>query len=294
MKTKEKKKNKGISKKHDDLFKEPWCPLFGEIPHPFEYEPASQIRRCIEIILRSREIWDIDNDSWMLFKKEHSFPSWPEPEEIDYPQDLILAAREISRLSPEIYRDAVLSFPMDTGEPVYYKKEDGTSDTCNSLDTVPEYAIKAVKHLALGKARDTIEKLPEFAILAILTIDEAWLAFRFIEEDGEPEESPSVIKSVQNASGLLNHALDLIHKEEINLIEKEKEDSADDILRGQKVIEGAKAGGKERGKEIRKLNEEKRKAWQEEDKIIREQYPTLKFKTDRAKLIRKRLKAQGK
>lgn len=198
------------------FFKKPWCPLFGHIfwndePLP----PSSQIERCFSIIQDARRLWktedtkgfDCSHQGWY---GEHS---WPEPEEIpDYPKDLILAAREISRCWMSIYQYSVLHSHQPDA---YYKKENGDSEPRHTLDTVWDKAIDVAKSICHSnyfdkdgtlKPINKFEDIPGFAILAILAIKEAHWALRLIVEVGESEDNPEVIKLVQVAGSLLARA----------------------------------------------------------------------------------------
>lgn len=200
------KKNKEKKKERNDGTM-PWCPLFGIVFPSGSYPPASQSSRCLIIIRDARAIWDIYDYSWHLLKSEPLNPSWPEPEEVDYPRDLLIVARDISNNFIGISSDAAIpGRHIAQGEQDWYKKIDGTYETYYSLDTNPEDAIEAAKRRALGEAGEIIEKIPDFAILAILAIEEAWFALTCIEEDGEPEDDLFILKSVQMAQSLLSQA----------------------------------------------------------------------------------------
>lgn len=82
-------------KEYEDLFNNPWCPLFGELPYFPELHPSSQIERCINTIETARSIWKISLnpvDDYFLGT------SWPSADEVHpYSEKLLESARTIFR-----------------------------------------------------------------------------------------------------------------------------------------------------------------------------------------------------
>jgi hypothetical protein len=193
------------------FFKKPWCPLFGWIFWNDEpLAPSSQTKRCFNIIQEARRLWQTEDSDGIDRSDGWRGPhSWPEPEEIpDYPKDFILAAREIGRCWMSIYQYCVI----ETDE--YYKKENGDYLPRHTLDTVWDKAIvaKSICHTNYFDKDGTLkpihkfEDIPGFKILAIFAIKEAHWALRLIIQEGETEDNPKVMKSVQIAGLLLARA----------------------------------------------------------------------------------------
>jgi hypothetical protein len=241
-------------KKEEDNFNGSWCPLFGRLPNVEQYPASSPIRRCIEIINASRQLWDIDINSSGNLKDSTALPLKNSHEAVNYPQSLIDVAREISNNYDGIYTDAVLYMPKLRGEKVWYKKETGEYEPYHQLDTVTEHAIEVSKHRALGKESDTIEKIPDYAILAILAIEEARFVLHCIKE-GESEDDPSVLKSVLIARSLLERASDLEQEETIQRLENDITENSPKIKKLENIENNRKKNLKEATTEnIRKAN----------------------------------------
>ena len=60
----------------DDLFKNPWCPLFGHLPEIEDNTPNTPASRCIGIITEARSLWGINP----FFHVTDT--SWPEAEDL--------------------------------------------------------------------------------------------------------------------------------------------------------------------------------------------------------------------
>lgn len=212
----EKRKEKGLYK---DLFKEPWCPLFGSLP--LIEEPPSTIKsRCIDIILNARLLWkvyELVNDLEYEGMPELSNlyfcnfaginyrgnNNWPEPEEVPkYPKDALLSARAVFRNAYRIMLDAQFYSGGGSALKAWYKKKNDTADLVRSPDQVSEDLLSSIARGFIGVSQD----INGYKVFAILAIKEAWEALKEILYYRRSEDSPEVMEHVQAAGSLLARA----------------------------------------------------------------------------------------
>lgn len=206
-----------------ELFENPWCPLFGELIYPNENTPpSSQIGRCIKIIIESRKLWEVSPFELDLYRLNEN--SWPEPEDIpDYPKALIEAAREIQDQSSNIVQHATGWLYPDSHEFPYLPTDRKYYQTLDSsTETTIEYARQFCKK---------IEDIPDFKILAVLAIDEAYFTLDLMIRDGKSEDYPLVRECEQDAENLLAKAKELLAEEDIK-------EAREDISAAERTIEG--------------------------------------------------------
>lgn len=207
------------------VFSEPWCPLFGWWP---DFDPPalpnSQVDRCLEIITQAREIWEIGPFGNLLFEEdEDGLPtqlsadsSYPDPEEVsEYPKEALESARTIFIGRHSTFQHA----GWDRINP----------STPTPLKDLWRGLVSFAKQGYVSRSVDP--QVPDYAILAILALGEAWDSLCFLCDGGDGESDPSLIKRVQGAS-------DLIHLAKSMEMEEDAEagwDAADQ--RGKELIE---------------------------------------------------------
>ena len=175
-----------------DLLESPWCPLFGQIrvPCDFDIPSFSPVHEIIDVIMQARSLW-FATDSLPLLDIGADLPGcfsnrcWPEPEEIDnYPSDLIRVVR------------AIWMFAKNGGlyEHVGYHRY---LDPLNGIDIriyTSFFNLKA--SLVITKIRELLSEIYidqnrgtyvvknevfipiyDYALLGLLAIAEAWWSF---------------------------------------------------------------------------------------------------------------------
>lgn len=199
------------------IFDEDWHPLYGSLP-PYIVAPKSQAARCISIIQDARKIWLEDWQNWTntlndfiaaheAEREKHANveagpqlkEKWHDAKEV---ADKLAWAMFCECI--HIYQHSVL----DDAPHCYYKKENGKVDTKHSLDTVWEKAVSFIREYLdrWGFCYEGIERIPDYAFLAIIAIHEAHYALQSIYEYKESDEDVLLIEDVQIASAILLQA----------------------------------------------------------------------------------------
>lgn len=190
----------------DYLEKDSWCPLFGRLPT--NDIPSSQVYQCIQIIIRARQLWKIP-----LFQ------------ESQYPEDYLLTARTIFHCHDSTTQHAINGF---------YKRSDGKILEKHTLDSNWEFAVTFVRGIHRGYYFDN--DIPDWAILAVFAIAEAWHVITDILLYGDSEDDPLITKPVQVALCLLIRASEQYNESLIKTVE-------DHVKRGKRIQKAAIQGG---------------------------------------------------
>ena len=201
------------------IFDEEWHPLSGSLP-PYVVAPKSQVARCVNIIKDARKIWHEDLKDWTSaigaiiaaheaqrekFEKDKcdAGPQWKEKwYDVNAVADKLAWA--IFTECVHIYQHSVL----EDAPRCYYKKETGEVDTKHSLDTVWGKAVCFIREYLgrWGFCGEGIERIPDYAFLAIIAIHEAHYVLQSIYEYQESEEDVSLVEDVQVAASILLQA----------------------------------------------------------------------------------------
>ena len=190
----------------DYLTEDSWCPLFGRLPT--NDIPSSQVYKCVQIITKARQLWKI-----------------PPVEKSRYPKDYIMTARTILNSHYSTTLHVIDGF---------YKRSDGKILEKHTLDSNWEFAVRFVRwhHYSYYFDYD----IPDWAILAIFAIAEAWHVIKDILINGDSEDDPLIMKTVQDALCLLIRASEQYNAELAEAVE-------DCVRRGKRVEKGAMRGG---------------------------------------------------
>lgn len=200
-----------------EIFDEEWHPLYGNLP-PYAVVPKSQAARCVNIIQDARKIWHEDLKNWTdalndiiaaheaqreQYAGAEAGPQWKEKWH-DAKEVADKLARAIFCECVHIYQHSVL----EDAPRCYYKKEDGSADTKHSLDTVWKKAVRFIQTnlYRWGFCREGLDRIPDYAFLAIIAIHEAQSVLQSIYEYQESEEDVSLVENVQIAASMLLQA----------------------------------------------------------------------------------------
>jgi hypothetical protein len=184
----------------------------------------------MSVIIEARNLWDV------LFLNGIPTSALPTPEDISqftkdmpyvdapgYSEKRVLTARTIFAAHMSICQHSLIQDPRKD----WYKKEDGNIEEVNTLASVWERAVDMARY---SHAYGYIDlDTPDYDILAILAISEAWDAAENILYYREPEDDRLVIKAVQEAQDLLAKALEL-KNEEIERVRKRTIEDQDKVI----------------------------------------------------------------
>lgn len=172
-----------------------WCPLHGFLPH-YDYSPSSNISRCVDIICRARDLWNVDYcviDSY--FRKNTPYPDVKGSE-----HQTAIALFE--RAGEMILHAAIRNTQKDydeTGKPRY------------DADQVTEDRIMYQVDIRGSRGwKDFNHDIESYKVFAMLAIKEAHSGLYSIFREGKTDHNDiDVIMSVQLAMGLLSRAHDI-------------------------------------------------------------------------------------
>lgn len=206
---------------YNDLFKNPWCPLFGHLPEIEDNISNTPTSRCIDIVTEARSLWGINP----FFHVTDT--SWPEE---DLPPE---KPPEISSLvSPEGSHEECSKYPAWK-----LKAARTIARTCYSVQKYlyrySPYGHDATPDIAWKEAIDIarIESIPQLdqritdsMILSILAIETAWSALEDVLYYREKEDDSSILKQILIAGQLLARAKEITSSEVIEGLTKTVED----------------------------------------------------------------------
>ncbi len=243
---------------YKELFENAWCPLFGKLPLGFT---TPDEKECIGLIYQARKLWELPAGD------PRTETSYPDIEEIsDYPKDLVKSAREIFTKKSSIedhvldQRKKLFWMPWESNIPTIFEEWE---DAVNFVRNVAHHApIKS-------------EKMPDYAILAIFAIREAWDVFQSIAED-ENATTEDILRNIKVARDLFEKAKELKGDEEIKTRELEADEAwtwAEKLeneigeLKNKPRVFGKKGGEAKKGSPLYKegrseLVKRKEKTWE--------------------------------
>ena len=172
---------------------EAWCPLLGGFPK-LEEPATTPAMQCVSLIMEAREMWGLVQEGienrfgiklWPGFQfsvrsgEEHFISSYPPPEVVErasgFPAAVLQAARVLFGA-----QDLLFLSHFFGPDPVMAPYGDGAilSSPSNSQGVIEAALIMARKLPEVG------EDVPDFLIIALLAVKEAYTALRQILETG--------------------------------------------------------------------------------------------------------------
>jgi hypothetical protein len=202
----------------------PWCPLFGQLPTDFLLgDPSSLCNDCINIIREARGLWNVESDytypgypANQYGGKEEAWDiSWPEPEQVPkYSRKSLESARMIS-----LIHASILYATVDFWNPNFpgRQRENFIEDSNRPGEYIERYTLDsewekvceiARRDYHVMKDRTYIEEnIPDYEILAIVAISEAWRVLTDILNGEEFEGNPKILNRTRIAQALLQRAI---------------------------------------------------------------------------------------
>ncbi|HVO66704.1 MAG TPA: hypothetical protein VMT12_09485 [Syntrophales bacterium] len=296
------KKKKPLT--YEDFFENPWCPLFGalpDIPDDHQY-PNSVASRCLDIICEAREIWDA-----------HDF-NWPDPicpdkqlveEKTGMPAEFIESVRLISWRAIEIvfncrFNTAIYS---DQYRP-WQRKDGGESFLSLGAYNIWAWVLESEMEITAGATTEPFISIRKFTntdpqsletiqyeeetfleekAFSLLAIDVAWSTLGSVLYWHEAEDSPYILRCLQDAQDLMTRARQALRNEDAR---KLVENEAAQWHKDAENRRTGKLGGDKSGKLKREEARIKHKGWQEKADVIWIMHPNWN-KSDVARRIAK-------
>jgi len=206
-------------KNYDNLFKSPWCPLFGHLPELYDKPENSPERRCVEIIYEARELWGINP----YFHTCST--SWPEKEDLppEKPSEIwpiadLKEAQDVSKIGKyplwkvEAARCIMRASEVTLQKIIYFSLPNGINNSA-SLDIEWEKAVYFIRKGNFSRPR-LDERITDTEILSILAINEAWHALGSALYWGDCRED--VLRQLLISSALLMKCKEVHTKTIIN------------------------------------------------------------------------------
>lgn len=190
---------------YEGLFKNPWCPLFGHLPHIENSTPGTQTNRCINTIAEARELWGI-NPFFHL-----TDTSWPEAEDLppENPPEITPLADSTPKKAdkyPEWKLEAARTIVRAFYSVSKYLYRYSPSGHNAMTDIDWQAAIKLTRSEGIPCLD---ERVTDAMILAILAIETAWEALGDVLYYSVKQDDAAIIKRVQVSGGLLAKAKEI-------------------------------------------------------------------------------------
>lgn len=172
-----------------------WCPLHGFLPYPGN-SPSSNISRCVDIICRARDLWNIDRcviDSF--FRQDNLYPAVKGSE---HQTAIALFERASDMILHAAIRDTQTDYD-ETGKPRY------------DADQITEDGIMYQVNIRGSRGwKDFNHDIESYKVFAMFAIKEAHSGlYSIFWEDKTDNNNIDVLSSVKLAMGLLSRAHDI-------------------------------------------------------------------------------------
>ncbi len=191
----------------DDLFKNPWCPLFGHLPEVEDNTPNTPIKRCIDIITEARSLWGINP----FFHVTDT--SWPEAEDLppEKPPEISpLIHPEYSPKECSKYPEWKLKAARTIARTCYSVQKYLYRYSTYGHNATPDISWTEAIHIIRSESIPRLDqRVTDSMILGILSIETAWETLGDILYYRENDVS-NLLNQEQIAKNLLTNAREII------------------------------------------------------------------------------------